>query len=205
VIGGGVGNKVFAGATVGQVCATVAGGNNNLINSAATNSTIGGGLSNVISAAFGTIPGGRRAAVNSYGQLAYASGAFINAGDAQTSTYVCRGTTTNASATELFLDASSMRIGVPTNSTWTFDALITGRTAAGDSAGYQIRGVVKNSSGTTTMAGATNFVALAEDAPAWDATVDADGAHQALVVRVIGADGSTIRWVASVRTVEVGF
>jgi hypothetical protein len=183
----------------------VAGGNNNLINVSGTNSTIGGGLSNVISAAFGTIPGGSRAAVKSYGQLAYASGAFANTGDAQTSTYVCRGTTSDATTNELFLDGASMRILVPTNSTWTFDALITGRDLNGNSAGYQVRGVIKNNAGTASLVGAVTKTLLGQDVAPRDATVVADNVNQALSVRVSGGPATTIRWVASVRTTEVGY
>jgi hypothetical protein len=205
VIGGGFGNQVFAAANVGPVCATVAGGDNNLINVSGTNSTIGGGLSNLVSAAFGTIPGGSRAAVKSYGQLAYASGAFANAGDAQTSTYVCRGTTTDATTNELFLDGASLRLVVPTNSTWAFDALITARAPGGNSAGYQVRGVIKNNAGTASLVGAVTKSVLGQDVDPWDATVVADNTNQALSVRVSGGPGTTIRWVASVRTTEVGY
>jgi len=44
---------------------------------------------------------------------------------------------------------------------------------------------------------------LAEENTAWDATVVADDANDALVVKVTGAAGAAILWAASVRTVEV--
>ena len=92
-----------------------------------------------------------------------------------------------------------------TNSTWTYDALLTGRTAGGRSAGYQIRGVIENNEGTTALVGSPLLTTLAEDMPEWDATLEADNAKEALVVRVTGAAATTIRWVATVRTVEVTF
>jgi hypothetical protein len=165
--------------------------------------SIGGGTSNLVSAPLATIPGGAQAKASNYGQMAYASGNFTTSGDAQTSTYVCRGTTTNANLTELFLDGAGQRLTVATNSTWTFDVLVTGRTAGGNSAGYQIRGVIKNIGGVATIVGSPTFTLLAEDVSAWDASVAA--LNQALSIRVNGFGGATIRWVATVRTAEVIF
>ncbi len=129
---------------------------------------------------------------------------FNDTGDAQTSVYVCRGTTTNSALNELFLDGVAERMVVPENSTWGFDALVTGRTANGDSAAFQIRGSIKNNSGTTTLIGSPVFLQLGNDAT-WNASVDADDVNDALIVRVNGAAGTRIRWVASVRTVEVTY
>ena len=46
---------------------------------------------------------------------------------------------------------------------------------------------------------------LGEDVTAWDATVEVDNTNGALVIKVKGAASATTRWVASVRTVEVGW
>ena len=45
----------------------------------------------------------------------------------------------------------------------------------------------------------------AKERAAWNATVAADDANDALVIQVNGAAGTTIRWVATVRTAEVIF
>jgi hypothetical protein len=137
--------------------------------------------------------------------MAYASGAFEQTGDAQTSVYVSRGQTTDDTQTELFLDGTAQRMAVSTNSTWSFDILVTGRASNGNSAGYQIRGVIKNVGGVTSLVGSLRETSLAEDVPGWDATVVVDDTHDALTVKVTGAASTSVRWVASIRTVEVGY
>ncbi len=203
-IGGGQSNEVFYFA----YAATIAGGFANQIkppNFPGGYGAIGGGQSNLVTAPYATIPGGLQAAANNYGQMAYASGQFTNAGDAQTSVYVCRGTTADATLTELFLDGASKRMIIPNNSTWAFDVLVTARASNGNSAAYQIRGAIKNNSGTTSIVGSPTFTLLAEDVASWDASAVADNANDALVVKVTGAAATSIRWVATVRTSEVTF
>jgi hypothetical protein len=139
------------------------------------------------------------------GQMTYASGRFETQGDAQTSVFVCRGTSASATLTELFLDGASQRMIVPTNSTWAFDVLVTGRASNGNSAAYQIRGAIKNNAGTTSILGTPTFSLLAEDVAAWNASVAADNVNQALTVSVSGSAGTSMRWVATVRTVEVTY
>lgn len=164
---------------------------------------VGGG--HVLNSSFSTIPGGVAAQTRSYGQMAYASGSFAATGDAQASTYVLRRTASSGSTQELFLDGTGARMLVPVGAVWTFDILLAGRTSAGtNAAGFQIRGVVKNVSGTTTIAGTLSQTTL-EDNLGTAVTVAADSADDALVVRVFYTLSGTTRWVANVRTAEVQF
>lgn len=135
--------------------------------------------------------------------MAYASGQFATNGDAQTSVFVCRNSSSNATQTELFLDGSIARTSIPNNSSWTFDILVTGRSSTGASAAYSIRGLLKNTAGTTTLVGSLTKTVLAEDVNSWDATAVADDANDALEVKVTGAAVTNIRWAATIRTVEV--
>jgi hypothetical protein len=192
--------------------ATIAGGALNRVDRGAdyysyrySYGTIGGGQSNSVSRPYGIVPGGLQAAARNYGQMAHASGQFATAGDAQTSVYVCRGTTTNATLSELFLDGVSERMVVPTNSTWGFDVLVTGRASNGNSAAYSIKGTIKNTGGTTTSVGSPVFQRLGNDDATWDVVVGVDSVDQALSVKVKGASSTFVRWVASVRTVEVTY
>ena len=202
-IGGGNTNTIQYAA----ISSTIGGGYGNTIQGWASTSTIGGGTENTIktNARYATVPGGKGAVAASYGQQAYASGQFFSPGDAQSSLFVVRRVTFEAGPSELFLDGdnATQRMVVPTNSTWSFDVLVTGRGSGGTSAGYQIRGVIKNSGGTTALVGTVIQTLLAEENTAWDATVVADDANDALVVKVTGAAGAAILWAASVRTVEV--
>ena len=136
--------------------------------------------------------------------MAYASGMFSTEGDAQTSLYVLRGTTTDATQTSLFPagDGTSERLTIAPGRTLAFEILVVARSNTGASAGYRVRGVIENVGGTTSMIGATGDV-LGEDVAAWDAIAVADNANDTLDIRVTGAASTTIRWVAMVRTTEV--
>jgi len=200
-IGGGSGNfiSVIADGSV------IAGGVSNFVESSSLQASVGGGYSNVVNATYAAIPGGALALAKNYGQMAHANGMFASAGDAQTSEYVSRNTTTNATQTDLFLDGITKRIVVPVNSTWTFDVLISARASGGNSAAYRIFGAIKNNAGTTTLLGILNKTIIGEDISTWDANIVADDPTDSLVVRVTGASATTIRWVATVRTTEVNF
>lgn len=219
-IAGGIRHTIDAGANQ----STIGGGEENVIEASAHHSTIGGGIQNVIQtsadlstigggrensiqagATYATIPGGWGAQASHHGQMAYGSGSFGSNGDAQTSTHVLRRTTTSVSLSELFLDGAGERMTIPSGAAWTFDVLIIGRTQAGATAGYNIRGVIENVGGVTALVGALNVAFANEDVAAWNATVAADDANDALVIQVNGAAGTTIRWVATVRTTEVIF
>lgn len=210
-VSGGYANTAsgYAGVVVGGLNNTasgnesfVGGGNSNTA-SGYTGATIGGGGNNVASGYYATVPGGQGAIADKYGQMAHASGYFDSAGDAQTSVLVARGTSSNEYQTELYLDGSSARCVIPTNTTWAFSILVVGRNTGymGSAAGYKIEGVVENSEGSLNLFTPTVTV-LAEYNPAWDATVSVG--DLALKVVVTGESGQTIRWVARITLVEVG-
>ena len=196
-IGGGFAN------TASGAFSTVGAGADNIASGA--DSSIGGGGSNTASGQYSTVAGGQYAAATHYGETAHASGKFTTSGDAQTSEYVLRNTTTNASYTELFLDGGSQRITLASNRTLSFDILIAAHSDNDKSAGYKILGLITNVGGTTAFVGAPMVDILGEDVTAWDATVEVDNTNGALVIKVKGAASATTRWVASVRTVEVGW
>lgn len=223
-IGGGLGNKALGGFSVvggGQLNVaafggtTVCGGDSNRADR--QYATVGGGQGNLASADLATVPGGSWAIASHYGQLAYASGRFGTGetrGDAQSSVFVLRAQSTGTGTVELFLDGNSQRMTVPTGSTWTFEALIVGNNIGigvetGTSAGYRIAGVVTNDGGTTRFVGASPATTtLGADAAAttWVVTAGIHAASNALVINAKG-NGNSInhfRWVATVRTVELG-
>ena len=181
--------------------ATVGGGYGNTASSGSA--TVGGGDSNTASGWNATVPGGGYAHASLYGQWAYASGDFANAGDAQASLYVMRRQTTSSGTWEnLYLDGTSSLLTLPPTRTLTFDILVVGRSNAGESAGYHIQGVAENVGGTTSVWAITTV--LHEDDSIWNAQAIADDTNDALAVQVMG-NGETIRWVATVRTAEVSW
>lgn len=199
-IAGGNANVIVGNADFG----VIGGGTGNSIETNAINATIGGGNFNTIhtNADYATIPGGRFAKANEYGQLAYASGRFTSDGDAQTSVFVLRRTTTSATELELFLDGAGRRMIVPDDTSWSFDIMIVGRSSTGASAAYKFTGLIVNNAGVLFFLGPTKTL-VHEDVAAWDIDVNKDVANNALVIKATGAAATTIRWVASVRTVEV--
>jgi hypothetical protein len=224
-IGGGCNNRIQSG----SFFATIPGGRDNTIQGANNYSTIGGGEANTISANlfdttigggrlnliltnahYATIPGGYRAQAASFGEMAYASGRFTTNGDAQMSAYVLRQTTADATPTELFLDGATatQRMIVPKGGKWAFDILVIASSSTGATAGYQIKGVIKNVASTTTLVGGLAVITnLPFDAGAatWTVTAQADNADGALAIKVTGAAATTIRWVATVRATELIF
>ncbi|MBI5568167.1 MAG: hypothetical protein HY870_24950 [Chloroflexi bacterium] len=195
-VGGGYGN-------VAGHLATVGGGSDNLASK--EKATVGGGMDNSATADLATVPGGSSAVADHYGQLAYASGGFGSvAGTAQASLYVMRYTTTSGTnGYVLQLDGINQILTIAVSRTLSFDILVVGRTEAGESAGYQIQGVIENVGGTTAFVGTPAVTVLGEDDAAWNATVVTDSTD-ALKVFVQG-NNETIRWVATVRTSEVAW
>jgi len=200
VVGGGVSN------TAKDYSSTVGGGWGNTTNS--WFATIGGGQSNTASGYAATVPGGRQAVAAHYGEMAYAAGMFVANGDAQTSTYVARIERDCTAGTwyDLYLngnDTPTEFLTIAAGRTFAFDALVVGRTQAGESAGYYIRGVVENLGGTVSFIGIPVVTTLGEDDGAWDVQAVAHNTY-GLVIQVKG-NGETIRWVATIRTVEVAW
>jgi hypothetical protein len=209
VVGGGGGN------CAGNQCAAVLGGTGNVATGAGSfigggenntnggwNAVISGGYNNYVDNDRSTIPGGAEAKTRCAYQLAYAGGCFSTLGDAQSSIYPVRNSTTNNTQTELFLQYDGgHRITIPDNSAWTFEIMVVGKNTT-SACGFKFSGVIKRVSGTTSIVGSTTKTVIARDNASWDADVVADDTNDALVVKVTG-DNSTIRWIAEVRTVEL--
>jgi hypothetical protein len=182
--------------------ATIAGGASNL--TSLPYSTVGGGAGNWAIGWYSTVPGGAGARAQEHGQMAYASGSFSQVGDAQSSLFVLRQTTTDGATNELFLDGSAARMYLSSpGRTWVFDILVTARSSTGNSAGYRIQGVIENVAGTVAFVGTPTTTTLGEDVASWHAFVAALDPPGALAIKVMGSAGQTVRWVASVRTAEV--
>jgi hypothetical protein len=179
---------------------TVGGGYNN--DASGDYATISGGQGNNVTGELATVPGGGSAKASLYGQMAYASGEFYNPGDAQAGLYVLRNSTYLTSQVELFLDGASERLVLASGRTLTFDILVVARTPGGQSAGYSVQGIIENYAGFTNFIGTPTVTTLGEDRD-WDVTVEADDTNDALVIKVVDEQDYNVRWVATVRTVEV--
>lgn len=219
-IGGGYDNRATTeGASVG-------GGANN--NSSGTYSHIGGGQFNAVTGYGATIAGGKsnQAVGGNYGAVvggseastrgiagaeSFACSGFSGvAGSAQRSDYVLRRTTTDATPTVLYAQDSVSSQGtpvLPAGSAFAFRALVVGRTSGNDTAAWEIKGVIKRSSGgVTAFVGTPTVTQIAADAgaSAWAVEAVAEVTTTgSLDFRVTGAAATTIRWFARVETAEV--
>jgi len=162
---------------------------------------IGSGSS---AAATGSFAVGAGSSATLFGQQAYANGSFATAGDAQSSQFVLRNLTSNATVTELFLDGTTgtQRLVAPNNSVMTFSILVSARRtdATGGGSGYKFEGVLRKdtTAASTTFVGTPSKVVLGETNAAWDVAVVADTTNGSLRVNVTGEAAKTIRWVAVV-------
>lgn len=185
---------------------TVGGGETNTASGA--DSTIGGGDSNAASGPYSTIPGGLSATADKHGQVSHAAGAFASAGDAQTFELVLRRATTDATASELFLDGAALRATIPNNTTWVFHLLTVARDSLGataESAAWEVKGVISNDNGTTSLGAAVTSTTLLDDSGVWVHAVTASDANDSLIVTVTGEAGRNIRWVCHIRVVQVTY
>lgn len=133
----------------------------------------------------------------------YANG-FTTSSDSINRNYILRGTTTNNVESEILLSGGT-RIPVRTNTTVFYTADIVARRtdATGESAGFYVKGVVDNFSGTVADVGDLYEVVVAEDDANLLVDARADDTNNSINIYVTGANGKTIRWTALVRTVEV--
>lgn len=186
---------------------SIGGGENNTASGA--DSTIGGGDGNAASGAYSSIPGGLSATADKHGQVSHASGAFASAGDAQTFELIWRIATANATPGEMFLDGAALRATIPTNTTWAFHIHTVARDSNGataESAAWEVKGVISNDNGTTSLVTAVTSVTLADDTGGtWAHAVTASDANDALVITVTGEAARNIRWVSHGRIVQVTY
>lgn len=142
-----------------------------------------------------------------YGQEAHAAGSFAAAGDAQSSRFVLRNTTSNATETELFLDGTSARIILGNNSAVYYTAYIVARRtdATGSEAAFKLEGLISRdaNAASTTLVGSRSRTIVTRPNANWIADVSADTTYGALSFKVTGQAGNTIRWVATVIATEV--
>ena len=131
-------------------------------------------------------------------------GNFSVSGDAITREYVLRGTTTDATETELFSNTSDrIPVGVNTTVYYTVDIVARRTDATGEGAAFHLKGAADNFSGTLGDLGTLFETIIIRDDVNYSVDVGADDINNSIYVKVTGVVGKTIRWVAYVRTEEV--
>ena len=135
----------------------------------------------------------------------YVNGNFGTAGDSRNSKYISRGTTTDATQTEIFVGGTaSNRISLQNNAVMSFEVLVTAtRETTFGGAGWQFVGLLENNAGVVSILGSVTKRVMGKTTAAYDVSVDETDVNDALRIRVTGDTGHTVRWMAVVNTVEV--
>ena len=194
-----------------------------LSNSASGDSaTALGGASNTASGTYSIVGGANSVANSQYG-IALGGGATTNGvvhrqvygvknsvnGDAQSSTFIMRMRTTDATLTTFTSEgttaASNNQVILPNNGAFRFKGTIIAKqsgstnTAAWDIDGLIVRGA---NAGTTTLL--ISNVTLVQNTPGWGTpTLAADTTQGGLRIQIQGAAATNIQWVGDIKTTEV--
>jgi hypothetical protein len=135
-------------------------------------------------------------------------------GNSQAALLILGRQTTDATATVLASNSSAAaatnQIALPQNSAYYFTGeVIAGVTAAGNTKGWSISGVIKRGvlASTTALVGTPTVTSLYADtgASTWSVAVTANTTLGCLTITVTGQASNTIRWVAQIRTTEMTF
>ena len=195
VIAGGHSNNIT------QTYSSIVGGYDNTVSS--QYSAVGGGRENTASANYAAIAGGYKANADKFGQYTFGGGlkGGFGLGEAQFSKFIVANTTSNDTQTELFLDGSTatQRMTLNAGETWAFIATLAARDGT-DSCVFEIQGAIHRNGSTTALVESIheNFHKRTTGANSWDFTLEADDTNDALVAKVTGETGKTIKWVATV-------
>jgi hypothetical protein len=203
-IGGGRTNKVARASTgfpLVSDCSysVIVGGYGNLVNNYA--GTILGGQDNQVQATHATAFG-RDGRARIAGALTQGGQKFSAVGDAQTSVLAIKCQTTNNTATTMTSMGSAPVI--PTDTTWTFRAIIAARNtnnSVQESAAYEVIGCIDNHAGTVGFVGTPSVTVVGEDVAGWDVSVSTASAE--LRIQATGENSKTINWVGRLELAEV--
>jgi hypothetical protein len=131
--------------------------------------------------------------------------AVSGAANAKSDHFVLYNQTTNDTTTELFLQGTSGRIVLASNSAISFRGSITAfDTTNTTAAGWNYECVIANKGGNTSIVGSALVTKLGTDNVGWEVFVDGDNATDSLKLQVKGGSGATINWTASVVSAVVG-
>ena len=105
----------------------------------------------------------------------------------------------------LFVGAPNERIPVATDTTIFYDiSFVARRTdATGESAGFELKGVVDNFAGTVADVGDLYEILVASDNTNLLVEASADDTNDSIKISVTGEASKTFRWTAVVKTTEV--
>ena len=151
---------------------------------------------------------GQEAKATIKGQKVHASGQFAAKGDAQGSIFILRADTTDATATVLTTNNSTAstdnQIVAASDTCIMFSGTVVAmQNGAQDQGGWEIKGLLKNDGGTTTLV--SSNIQTFDDGNGWTVALSADNTNNALAITCTGEASHNIRWVANIQTSEVTY
>ena len=153
---------------------------------------------------------GHRLKATEKGKYVYGFGQFASQGDAQGGNFVLRSDTTDATAEAMTTNnataAATNQIVAASDTCITFHGTVVAmQNGAQAHAGWEIKGMLVNDGGTTTLALGNVSDMAAKNASSWAVALSADNTNNALKVQVTGEAAHNIRWVANIQTSEVTY
>jgi hypothetical protein len=138
----------------------------------------------------------------------FGSKGWFSAGSAQGGMYILYADTTDATATVLTTTNSTAgntnQIVAASDTCIMFSGtLVAMQNGAQDQGGWEIKGLLKNDGGTTTLV-SSNIQTFAEG-NGWVVALTADNTNNALAITCTGEAAHNIRWVANIQTSEVTY
>ena len=114
-------------------------------------------------------------------------------------------TTTNGTSVEMFLNGTSGRIGVATNSASSFKGQITAFDLVNlKAASWNYDCLIANKAGNSAIVGYAHVIKIGDDSNnLWEVYVDADNTFDSLKLQVKGQASATIKWTATVLSTVV--
>jgi hypothetical protein len=199
--------------TASGIQATSIGGENNT--ASGTRATALGGSTNYAtgqeSYAFGNRASAKEIGKYSYGGYFGFSGTFaggFGVGGSQGGMMILGAATTDATPTVLRTNTSAAgstnQLVAFTDTCIMFSGtLVAMQNGAQDQGGWEIKGLLKNDGGTTTLV-SSNIQTFA-DGNGWTVALTADNTNNALAITCTGEAAHNIRWVANISTSEVTY
>jgi hypothetical protein len=213
--GGYLSGSVFGNTASGQN-GVVCGGANNT--TSAQQSFIGGGFGNTANGQNSAILGsnyGTTRSIDGLNAFPASNGPISSSVGTQQAALIILGKqTTDATPTALCSNSSAAgttnQVILPNNSAYFFRGeVISAKTAAGDTKGWTIEGVIKRgaNAASTALVGIPTVTSTYADlgAATWDIAVTADTTNGGIRVTFTGQAATTIRTVCQIRTTEMTF
>ena len=151
---------------------------------------------------------GNYAKAATIGKFAFSNQRFAAAGDSQGGLFILRADTTDATATVLTTNnstaAATNQIVAASDTCIMFSGtLVAMQNGAQDQGGWEIKGLLKNDGGTTTLV--SSNIQTFDDGNGWVVALTADNTNNALAITCTGEAAHNIRWVANIQTSEVTY